>query len=121
MKYGEFVDAMREVAKINPDAECIFADWHDMATEEQWREYRDLPLGKGEAQNFIEDMASSFRSVINGTCGKDLYEERIKNGHDFLQAVKAKCAELELGFKVGNIDVPFTFSDALRGMIAQEE
>jgi len=121
MKYGEFVDAMREVAKINTDAELLFEEWHDMATEEQWREYRELPLGEGEVQNFAEDMASLFQKVIGFTDGEELYRMHIEDGHAFLQAIQAKCVELGIDVSNVRIDAPLSPSDALRMAQSQKE
>ena len=119
MKYGEFVDAMREVAKINTDAELLFEEWFSMATEEQWREYHELPLGEGEVRNFTEDMASLFQKVIGTTDGEELYAMRIRGGHAFLQAIHAKCAELGIDVRNIQIDVPLSPSDAIR--MAQDQ
>ena len=114
MKYGEFVDAMREVAKVNFEAGQLFQEWYGMATEEQWQDYRELPLGEGEVRNFAEDMASLFQRVIGFTDDEELYAMRIKDGHALLQAIRAKCIELGIDIINIQIDVPLSPSDALR-------
>ena len=115
MNYREFVDALHEVAKSigSIDAEMLFEEWYAMATEEQWGDYRKLPLGDGEVQNFAEDMAALFQKVIGFTDGEELYMMRMREGHSFLRAIHAKC--LELGINVSNIriDVPLSPSDAI--------
>ncbi|OGZ64459.1 MAG: hypothetical protein A2998_01980 [Candidatus Staskawiczbacteria bacterium RIFCSPLOWO2_01_FULL_37_25b] len=113
MKYGEFVDAMREVSKINIEAEMLFEEWYGMAGEEQWKEYYDLPLGKGEVQNFAEDMASFFWRVIMETDGEELYVMRMQDGHAFLQAIHKKCVELGIDIDGVQIDAPLSPSDAI--------
>ena len=113
MKYGEFVDAMREVSKINIEAEMLFEEWYGMAGEEQWEEYYDLPLGKGEVQNFAEDMASFFWRVIMETDGEELYVMRMQDGHAFLQAIHKKCVELGIDIDGVQIDAPLSPSDAI--------
>ncbi|OGZ91262.1 MAG: hypothetical protein A2510_02985 [Candidatus Staskawiczbacteria bacterium RIFOXYD12_FULL_37_10] len=113
MKYGEFIDAMREGSKVNLESEMIFEEWHGMAGEEQWKEYYDLPLGKGEVQNFAEDMASLFWRVIATTDGEKLHAMRIQDGHDFLKAIYTKCVELGIDISDIQIDVPLSPSDAI--------
>ena len=115
MKYGEFTDAMREVAKSTGiEAEMLFEEWYNTAPEDRLAEYRELPLGEGEVRNFAEDMATLFQKVIGFTDGEELCAERMKEGHSFLRAIYAKC--VELGIDVGNIkiDVPLSPSDAMR-------
>lgn len=115
MKYGKFIDAMHEVAKsANLDAEMLFEGWYKLATEDQWKDYRELPLGEGEVRNFAEDMAASFQKVIGFTDGEELYAMRIRDGHSFLQAIHAKCVELGIDVSNIKIDVPLSPSDAIR-------
>lgn len=113
MQYGEFIDAMREVANVNPGALCIFEDWFKMTTEEKWQEYRKLPLSQEGIESFVEDMATLFRDRISGTCVEKLWERRILNGHAFLRAIHAKCLELGIDMDGLRVDVPLSFSDAL--------
>jgi len=113
MTYGEFVDAMREAAKINTEAEVEFERWVARASEEQWEEYRLLPLGEGEVLNFAEDMALAFQLMLSHTCGDELYEQRLKGGHHFLRVIHAKLVELGIEVELSRIDVPLTPSDSM--------
>jgi len=114
-KYGEFVDAMREVAKgAGGEAETHFEAWCAMATEEQWKEFREMPLSKELVAAFAEDMANAFREVIALTDGEELYEMRMEDGHAFLQGIQAKCVELGIDVSGIRIDVPLSLSDGLR-------
>jgi hypothetical protein len=114
MKYGEFIDAMEQVAQINFDAKFVFEEWHDMATDEQWQEYRELPLGEGEVRNFVEDMATGLQKVLSYIDGEELYAMTLEDGHAFLQAIQAKCIELGIDISNIQIDVPLSPSDAIR-------
>ena len=114
MKYGEFIDAMREVAKGADHAEVLFEEWYDLASKEQWIGYYELPLGEGLVRGFTQDMATSFRDLISGTCGSELYARIIKDGHFFLQAIRSKCVELDIDVSNIKIDVPLSPSDAIR-------
>lgn len=96
MNYGEFVDAMREVAEINTDANLYFGRWLRMATEEKWKEYRNLPLDHGKVENFIDDMEFFVQEALNFTDGEELYCMRAKDGHDFMNAINKKCRELDI-------------------------
>lgn len=118
MKYGEFVDAMQAVAKISIEAETFFEEWCAMATEEEWKRLRELPLEEGEIRNFVEDMATYFRELINGTCTDALYSGRVKDGHAFLEAIRAKCIELDIDVSNIQFDVPLALGESIR--MAQE-
>ena len=113
LTYGQFVDAMQEVAKGVGHAEVLFEEWYELATEAQWREYRQLPLDEGKMLNFTDDMVSSFRRLIGGTCTDQLYAQRINDGHAFLQAIHQKCLELGIQVDMKDIDMPLSPSDAI--------
>ena len=110
MTYGEFVDAMREVAKTVRHAEVLFDEWYNLLTADEWVDFRKLPLRQADAQNFVDDMIALFQRLISGTCTDALYAKRVSDGHAFQRAVYLKCAEL--GFQV-NVEVPLSASDAL--------
>ena len=47
--YGEFIDLMEKLAKEieNVDAQIAIEDWKALATEEQWKGFRPLPIEPG--------------------------------------------------------------------------
>ncbi len=112
--YGEFVDTMRKVAESVDHAEILFEEWINIEPTEPWEELRTMPVGEGEVRNFVEDMVTSFRELVEGTCLEDLHATRINDGHTFLLAIHSKLAELGIVADLGDVNVPLSPSDALR-------
>ena len=115
MTYGEFTDAMREVAEgVGVETKGLFEEWYDTAPKDQLENIHKLPFGEGKVRNFAEDMAAMFRKVIGFTDGAELYAMRMEDGHSFLRAIHDKCVELGIDVRGINFDMPLSISDALR-------
>ena len=113
--YGEFIDLMEKLAEEtgNVDAQISIEEWKALATEEQWKEFRPLPLGPGLVISFAEDMAFYFRERIAGICTDELYVHIKKESHAFLRQVYEKAAKFGVQLELNQIDAPLTPSEAM--------
>lgn len=109
--YGDFFDTME-------GTECIYAqgfieEWKALATEEQWAEFRPMPLTRELVLAFVEDMATYFRELIAHTCTDALYAERIAASHAFLHWVHEKAVEFGIEVRLEEIDAAITPTESL--------
>ena len=73
----------------NVNAQIFIEDWKVLATEEQWREFRPLPLISDLIINFAEDIASYFK------VGKFMKKPRIKK---FFYISKISTQKFPIGY-----------------------
>lgn len=111
--YGDFIDSV-EKTEITVAAVFI-AQWKKLASEEQWKEYRPMPLTLGLILSFAEDAAAYFRRRIAGIETEELYETVIKDAHVFFQEVHEKSQELGIEVELKQIDTFLTPSEVLIG------
>jgi hypothetical protein len=109
--YGEFVDSVSQT-EIFP-AQMFLKEWKDLATEKEWKEYRQLPLTRNLVLNFADDMAIYFRARLKGISGEELWNSTKEEGHRFLREVHAKAGQLGIEVEADEIDVPLTITDLL--------
>jgi len=113
MTCGDFFEAVKKASADNMYAETFIEEWQKLVSPEQLRQYQSEILEEDQVTNFAEDAANWFSRLIAHTCGEELYAERVKGGHDFLQAIHAKCAEIGIEIELAIIDIPLTPSELM--------
>lgn len=111
--YGDFIDSV-EKTKIT-GATVFIEQWKGLATEEQWKEYRPMPLTLELILSFAEDAAAHFRRRIAGIETEELYEAVIKDVRAFFREVHEKSQELGIQVELKQIDTFLTPSEVLAG------
>ena len=109
--YGDFIDLI-EKTKITKAA--VFIErWKKLATEEQWKEYRPLPLTPELIMGFAEDTATHFQRRIAGIDTEELYTLVIKDAHAFFREVHEKAQKLGMQIELNQIDTSLTPSEVI--------
>lgn len=109
--YGQFIDLVEKTEYA--EARIFIEEWKAIATEEEWKEYRPLPLMPDLVIRFAEDMADYFRERLSGICTDALYERVAKDAHAFLVEVFEKAKQLGIHVDIERVNLPVTITEAL--------
>lgn len=110
---GDFIDY---VEKTENTAAAVFIElWKKIATEEQWKEYRPMPLTLGLILSFAEDATTYFRRRIAGIETEELYGSVIEEAHAFFQEIHEKSKEFGIEVELEQIDTFLTPSEIIAG------
>lgn len=109
--FGEFFDEVKKTDGVM--AEIFMKRWVGLVPPSKWEEIRLLPLDMGMALNFAEDMAAYYQATIRMIESPFLYEDAIREGHEFLQGVHSVMEKFGLEIDIQEIDVPLTPSEVV--------
>jgi hypothetical protein len=116
--YGDFIDSVEETEIA--EAAIFIEQWKKTATEEQWKEYRQMPLTLELILSFAEDAATHFRRRIAGIEIKELYKTVIEDAHAFLREVYEEAKQLGIQIELAKIDTFLTPSEVIAGEGGQQ-
>lgn len=109
--YGEFIDLVKKTK--GGEASAFMDEWAALATEEQWEEFRPLPLDKGMVLNLAQDMNGYFHERLNGIYTDALYVSTVRRGHEFLKEIHSAAVKLGIDVDLAEIDTPLSMADSL--------